>query len=383
MSFVILKVKIDFIKGNPLKSLKNLCNQTSFLSKSAQFVIGLALSFVLTLPSLANQATVTADGISQNQAIAMAGGTQTNEDLLVLRELQKAQRQAQNQTQTATAEATHTPRQSTAPAISHDKLILNNPVIDEAHILTASEKTHLETQLRQIYEDKLAQMAVVIVPTTEGVDIFDYAYQVAKRWELGDKERDDGILMAVAINDRKLHIVTGYGVEGVLPDAIISRIIREDITPSFKTGAYAQGISAGIARIDERLRADPETLAKADKAQKNTGGDEVDVLGLLIPAFIVGLFISGILGRFLGASISAGGFAFIAFMSGLGLFGVLVLAFILWVAIIIMSRGGMIIPTGGGGFGGGSFGGGSGGGGFGGFGGGGGGFGGGGAGGSW
>lgn len=383
MLFVILKVKIDFIKGNPLKSLKNLCNQASFLSKSAQFVIELALSFVLTLPSLANQATVTADGISQNQAIAMAGGTQTNEDLLVLRELQKAQRQAQNQTHTATAEATHTPRQSTAPAISHDKLILNNPVIDEAHILTASEKTHLETQLRQIYEDKLAQMAVVIVPTTEGVDIFDYAYQVAKRWELGDKERDDGILMAVAINDRKLHIVTGYGVEGVLPDAIISRIIREDITPSFKTGAYAQGISAGIARIDERLRADPETLAKADKAQKNTGGDEVDVLGLLIPAFIVGLFISGILGRFLGASISAGGFAFIAFMSGLGLFGVLVLAFILWVAIIIMSRGGMIIPTGGGGFGGGSFGGGSGGGGFGGFGGGGGGFGGGGAGGSW
>lgn len=380
MSFVILKVKIDFIKGNPLKSLKNLCNQTSFLSKSAQFVIGLALSFVLTLPSLANQATVTADGISQNQAIAMAGGTQTNEDLLVLRELQKAQRQAQNQTQTATTEVTHTPRQSTAPAISHDKLILNNPVIDEAHILTASEKSHLETQLRQIYEDKLAQMAVVIVPTTEGVEIFDYAYQVAKRWELGDKERDDGILMAVAINDRKLHIVTGYGVEGVLPDAIISRIIREDITPSFKTGAYAQGISAGIARIDERLRADPETLAKADKAQKNTGGDEVDVLGLLIPAFIVGLFISGILGRFLGASISAGGFAFIAFMSGLGLFGVLVLAFILWVAIIIMSRGGVIIPTGGGGFGGGSFGGGSGGGGFGG---GGGGFGGGGAGGSW
>lgn len=383
MSFVILKVKIDFIKGNPLKSLKNLCNQASFLSKSAQFVIGLALSFVLTLPSLANQATATADGISQNQAIAMAGGTQTNEDLLVLRELQKAQRQAQNQTQTATAEATHAPRQSTASAISHDKLILNNPVIDEAHILTASEKSHLETQLRQIYEDKLAQMAVVIVPTTEGVDIFDYTYQVAKRWELGDKERDDGILMAVAINDRKLHIVTGYGVEGVLPDAIISRIIREDITPSFKTGAYAQGISAGIARIDERLRADPETLAKADKAQKNTGGDEVDVLGLLIPAFIVGLFISGILGRFLGASISAGGFAFIAFMSGLGLFGVLVLAFILWVAIIIMSRGGMIIPTGGGGFGGGSFGGGSGGGGFGGFGGGGGGFGGGGAGGSW
>lgn len=366
-----------------MKSLKNLCNQSAFLSKSAQLIVGLALSFILSLPSLANQATAMADGTSQNQAIAMAGGTQTNEDLLVLRELQKAQQQTQNQTHTATTDTTHTPRQSTAPAISHDKLILNNPVIDEAHILTASEKSHLETQLRQIYEDKLAQMAVVIVPTTEGVDIFDYTYQVAKRWELGDKERDDGILMAVAINDRKLHIVTGYGVEGVLPDAIISRIIREDITPSFKTGAYAQGISAGIARIDERLRADPDTLAKADKAQKNTGGDEVDVLGLLIPAFIVGLFISGILGRFLGASISAGGFAFIALMSGLGLFGVLVLAFILWVAILIMSRGGVIVPTGGGGFGGGSFGGGGGGFGSGGFGGGGGSFGGGGAGGSW
>lgn len=254
--------------------------------------------------------------------------------------------------------------------------------------MTASEKAHLEAQLRKIYDDKLAQMAVVIVPTTDGVPIFDYALATAQRWGLGDKDTDEGILMLVAINDRKIYTVTGYGMEGVLPDAFLNRITRENITPAFKSGQYAQGISAGIARIDERLRADPDTLARADTVEDDA--EEAVGLGLpFIVALIFGSILTAIFGRFIGSSLGATGFVILSVMLGSSLILALVIAFILWILLLmggikLFFGGGRGVVIGGGGFGGGS-GGGFGGGGFGsgGFGGGGGGFGGGGAGGSW
>lgn len=292
---------------------------------------------------------------------------------------------------TASAKQTEPLPTSQAAAVTHDKLILNTPVVDAANILTPAEYMHLTDQLRKIHQDNLAQAALVIVPTTDGVDIFDYAMAVADRWQLGRADVDNGLLIAVAINDRKLHILTGYGLEGVLPDAALNRIIREDITPVFRTGAYAEGLSAGIARIDERLRADPETLARAD-AQAASSTDEsvgVDLIGLFIIALIAGSFLGAVLGRFLGATIGAGGFVLLAVMGGSSILFSIIAAVILWV--FILARG-VALPISGGGFGtggrgghGGGFGGGFGGGGFGsgGFGGGGGGFGGGGAGGSW
>lgn len=290
-------------------------------------------------------------------------------------------------------------QQAKSDAITHDKLILNSPVIDEARVLSADEKVHLEAQIRQIYNDKLAQIAIVIIPTTGGVDIFDYAYQVAKRWELGDKEHDNGVLVLVAVDDRQIQILTGYGVEGVLPDAVVNRIIREDITPSFKTQGYAQGLSAGIGRMDERLRADPDVLAKADeaytKAQKAEQQNEA--IPMLFFAFFFlmnfGQNLTAILGKILGASVATAIFVALGLWAGAGVeFGVatglvlLVLGVVLWSMLafnppsskgIHRGRGGNIkIGGDSGGFGGGGFGGG-------GFRGGGGGFGGGGARGSW
>lgn len=274
---------------------------------------------------------------------------------------------------------------SNAQNVSHDKLILNTPVVDAAKILTPSEYLHLTEQLQRIYQDNLAQAALVIVPSTDGVDIFDYSLAVAERWQLGQADADDGLLITVAVNDRNMYILTGYGLEGVLPDAALNRIIREDITPAFRSGAYAQGLSAGIARIDERLRADPESLARADAQAKAQADDavDVDIIGLFIIALIVGSFLGALLGRFLGATIGAGGFVVIALMSGTGFFVAIIAAVILWV--FLLARGISVPITGGGGFGSGGRGGGFGGGGFGSgsFGGGGGSFGGGGAGGSW
>lgn len=289
------------------------------------------------------------------------------------------------------------PVQSSAQGVDADKLILNSPVIDQANILNPQEKQRLEAQLRNIYQQGLAQAAVVIVPTTNGVPIFDYALKVAEKWQLGNKDIDDGLLMVVAVNDRDMYILTGYGLEGVLPDSAVNRIIREDITPLFKQNNYGAGILAGVGALQTRLTADPEVLARADaqaaerSQSQNDIGDSPSPVFLFVMAMIFGSFITSIFGRIFGSILTAGGFFAGSLALGGGFFMTLIMAIFLWLFLISRGSGGgrggrggggggmVFLPGmggGSGGFGGGGFGGG-------GFGGGGGGFGGGGAGGSW
>ncbi|WP_201617573.1 TPM domain-containing protein [Psychrobacter immobilis] len=286
--------------------------------------------------------------------------------------------------------------QSSAESVDADKLILNSPVIDQANILNAQQKQRLEGQLRSIYQQGLAQAAVIIVPTTNGMPIFDYALQVAEKWELGNKDIDDGLLMVVAVNDRDMYILTGYGLEGVLPDAAVNRIIREDITPLFKQNDYGAGILAGVGALKTRLSADPEVLARADaqaaerSQSQNDIGDSPSPVFLFVMAMIFGSFITSIFGRIFGSILTAGGFFAGSLALGGGFFMTLIMAIFIWLFLISRGSGGGRGGRGGGGRRGGGMiflpgmGGGSGGGfGGGGFGGGGGGFGGGGAGGSW
>lgn len=366
---------------------------------SATALLGVCLSSAAT----ANSATVTATAQAASEddlaAVVVARNGAINDTLRTAGEplspLTESVRDftdemSDNATDDGAVATAKTPTTSSAPSVTHDKLILNEPVVDAARILSASQKAHLSDQLRILYNDNLAQAALVIIPSTEGMPIFDYAMAVADRWQLGRKDTDEGLLIVVAINDRDLYILTGYGLEGVLPDAAIKRIIRQDITPAFKSGQYAQGLSAGIASISERLRADPKTLQRADAAiqeEENFGEESVSLFGLLIIGFIFGTFLTSVFGRVLGATIAAGGVGFMGMMAGAG-FMVVPIAIVLWLILLFFKggsggdrggRGGggfVVLPTGGGGFGGGGFG-------SGGFGGGGGGFGGGGAGGSW
>lgn len=302
-----------------------------------------------------------------------------------------------NNSNTTNSQASNRPPdQSSAQSVDADKLILNNPVVDQANILNPQEKQRLEAQLRGIYQKGLAQAAVVIVPTTNGMPIFDYALQVAEKWQLGNKDIDDGLLMVVAVNDRDMYILTGYGLEGVLPDSAVNRIIREDITPLFKQNNYGAGILAGVGALQARLTTDPEVLARADaqaaerRQGQNDMGDNPSPVFLFVMAMVFGSFITSIFGRIFGSILTAGGFFAGSLAMGGGFFMTLIMAIFIWLFLISRGSGGgrggrgggggmVFLPGmggGSGGFGGGGFGGG-------GFGGGGGGFGGGGAGGSW
>ena len=410
----------------PQKLSSRLLAKRLLLSTFTALTMGIGLAMPMaavaeTATATANSATVTAKPTLQDHSVedmvAIAKTAQTNEALNdavfnndAIKETlgndalpipgstQATGNQTNNNQATATANAqtTTTSKQSTQAPVAADKLILNNPVIDEAKILSASDKQAIETKLRSLNDRGLAQAAVVIVPTTNGEDIFDYSMKVADRWKLGKKDTDQGLLMVVAVNDRKMYILTGYGLEGTIPDAVAKRIISDDITPRFKQGDYAGGITAGINRIEERLTTDPAILKQADANRVNTnansnaqsnqeGGIPLIFLGFF--GFVAGMILTSILGRFFGSIATAGGIVTLGTIFGAGLLGSMFVAFIVFLFLLFRGggrggRGGSgVVFLPGGGFGGGGFGGGGFGGG--GFGGGGGGFGGGGAGGDW
>nr|WP_257224259.1 TPM domain-containing protein [Acinetobacter sp. YH12144] len=266
---------------------------------------------------------------------------------------------------------------------------LNEPVVDQANLLSAAEKQAISQKILQLHEQGKAQIGVVIVPTTGQEDIFDYAMRVAEKWQLGSAKRDNGILMAIAVNDRRIQILTGYGLEGIMPDIIVSRIIRNQITPYFKQAQYAQGIDAGLTEITRILNQDPEVAAQAaqelkerqEQALHEQQAKEKTFTTVLI-ILVIGIFASFIVGKRLSASTAAVAGTVAGLVNGAGLLTSLLMGgaiFFLLITAIAQTIFQMFLAGGGGGggrSGGGGFGGG-------GYSGGGGGFGGGGASGSW
>jgi uncharacterized protein len=263
-------------------------------------------------------------------------------------------------------------------------------VTDLTGTLNAQQKSALEQTLAEFEARKGAQIAVLMVPTTQPETIEQYAVRVQEAWKLGRKSVDDGVLLVVAKNDRKLKIEVGYGLEGILPDAIAKRIIEDDILPRFRDGDFYGGIRAGVDRIMRVVEGEKLPPPVARGAHPQSG---VHIGDWIIPLVILVLFAGGILraifGRFVGASV-VGTLAAVAGWAIIGsLIAALVVGFIAFIFAMLAGasygggRSGWSGGGWGGGFGGGGFGGGGFGGGGGGFSGGGGSSGGGGASGSW
>ena len=124
---------------------------------------------------------------------------------------------------------------------------LSGRVVDQTGTLSAGDIASLTQTLKDLETRKGSQIAVLIVPTTDGEAIEQFSLRVAEAWKIGRKKIDDGALLVIAKNDRRLRIEVGYGLEGALTDATTKRIIDEDITPKFKTGDFAGGVSAGTS----------------------------------------------------------------------------------------------------------------------------------------
>jgi uncharacterized protein len=246
-----------------------------------------------------------------------------------------------------------------------------SPVVDEANIIDPAAEAELTAKLDAFEEANQRQFVVATVPDLQGYEISDYGYQLGRHWGLGDEENNDGIILLVAPNERKVRIEVGYGLEAIMPDGLAFDVVEQDILPRFREGDMTGGIVAGADRIIQHLELPPEeaqAIAAQATESRAQGGGGFPVGAFIWMGMLFFFFVLPMLGRVSGRRYRRGGAA--------GAVGNV----ILWTALNAAMSGG----RGGGGFGGGGFGGGGGGGfGGGGFGGGGGSFGGGGASGSW
>jgi len=265
-------------------------------------------------------------------------------------------------------------------------------VVDQTGTLTAPERDALDRKLADFERARGSQVAVLIVPTLGSEVIEDFATRVTDAWQLGRKGVDDGVLLVIGKQQRKIRIQTGRGVQGTLTDALSSRIVAEIIAPRFRNGDFAGGIDAGVDAIIKAIEGEDLPLPKVQPSAHKVGAVSSSSNFLVLAFFLVpvlGMVLRGVLGRLFGAGATGGitGVAAWLFFGSLG-FGVLAALFAFMFTIfsgaglvrgVRPGWGGGFGGWGGGGFGGGGFGGGGGGG----FSGGGGGFDGGGASGSW
>ena len=270
-------------------------------------------------------------------------------------------------------------------------------VTDLTGTLTAEQQTALEQKLAAFEAAKGSQIAVLIVPTTHPEEIEQYSLRVVEQWKLGrgavnGKRVDDGALLIIAKDDHRMRIEVGYGLEGVLTDAMSNRIISETITPAFREGNFYGGIDGGLDQMIKLI--DGEALPPPEHQwQSGRHGAGGTLFPQLLFAVLIGsVVLRGIFGRTLGSAFTGAGAGALVYFAGyaLAFAGVAAVGAFLLTLLMGAAGGGSGWSSGGrggwgglggglgGGFGGGGFGGGGGG-----FGGGGGGFGGGGASGGW
>lgn len=194
---------------------------------------------------------------------------------------------------------------------------LSGRVVDAAGILDSATRAALDAKLAAQETGTSDQLVVATVSSLEGTSVEDYANRLFRHWKIGQAEKDNGVLLLVAPNERKVRIEVGYGLEGVLPDAVASTIISTTILPAFRSGDFVGGISRGVDAILEILNLDPaEAEARARAAQEPALSFD-DWLHLIIVVVMIGFWLFVIyrqvrrrgmrgLGRGLAAS-SAGG----------------------------------------------------------------------------
>jgi len=229
-------------------------------------------------------------------------------------------------------------------------------VTDRTGTLAAADIARLEQRLVALEQRKGSQVAILLVATTQPETIEGYALEVAEKTRLGRAEPDDGLLLLVAKDDRKARLEVGRGLEGAIPDAIASRIIREYLAPKFREDDYAGGLEDAVVQIEKLIDGEPLPPPMEAGRASDDGG--------LAPALLIGFFV----GVFAASTrlrpkvlrmVGAGGVAAVAVLVLLGAgFGLVVAAVVAAIVSMVAGGGRYIGHGGGGGWGGGGFGGG-------------------------
>ena len=166
-------------------------------------------------------------------------------------------------------------------------------VVDQAGLLTPAKETELTGRLEALERDTTDQLVVVTVASLQGLEIEDYGYRLGRAWGIGQAETDNGVLLIVAPNERKVRIEVGYGLEPILTDGLSALIIHNEILPSFREGHFERGIEQGVTAIEAQLRLDPaEAQARAAAAARpkaNVPVGPIIMIGVILFLMFIGM----------------------------------------------------------------------------------------------
>ncbi len=162
----------------------------------------------------------------------------------------------------------------------------NTLVTDYTNTLTADQRQNLENKLVAFNDSTSTQIAVVLLKSVGDYDINEYATKLGRNWGIGTKGKNNGILMLIAVGDRKVSIQTGYGSEGAVPDITTHEIIENDLKPNFKAGNYYAGIDAGTNSLIKYMKGEYKAPAQA-KQQINGGGGGSALIIIIIVIVVI------------------------------------------------------------------------------------------------
>ena len=161
-------------------------------------------------------------------------------------------------------------------------------VTDYTNTLSASDKSKLENKLVAYNDSTSTQVAIVIMRSTGDYDINQYGVELLRKWGIGSKEKNNGVLILVAIEDRKMSIQTGYGAEGALPDIVTQQIIQNDMKPHFKQSDYYGGLDAATDDIIKAMKG--EYKADAKKVKGKSDGSPVGFIIIIVIVILIMIF---------------------------------------------------------------------------------------------
>ncbi|NTD96891.1 TPM domain-containing protein [Agrobacterium tumefaciens] len=160
-------------------------------------------------------------------------------------------------------------------------------VNDYANVISAEQKQMLENKLVAFNDSSSTQIAIAILKSVGDYDINEYAVELGRKWGVGQSGKNNGIMIVVAVGDRKISIQTGYGVEGALPDIYAKRIIDNDIKPNFKAGNYYAGLDAGTTSIIKYAKGEYKNDGPQASSSKKGGIGSIAIVIFIVVIIII------------------------------------------------------------------------------------------------
>ena len=159
---------------------------------------------------------------------------------------------------------------------------LTSPIVDNANLISDGVEQNLNNQLEDLSNSTGIQLAVLTIPTLEGEVLESYSMKVAETWKLGSKEKDTGVLLLIALQERSIRIEVGYGLEGVLTDTKCGLIIRNIIAPEFRNGNYQAGIVNAVNNIVGLVKGDESLVSKKVLNESSSDSSAFIFMGIVL-----------------------------------------------------------------------------------------------------